>query len=380
MIALKLLNKRIVLAWAAIAWAAPGAAHADLAKDLAVLRAVSDKGQGNREAQTAWRAVAKSDVAALPQILSALDGANPLAANYLRAAVDAVAERTLAEKRPLPANELETFTLERKNDPRARRLAFEWLTRVDQAAPDRIIPKMLDDPSLELRRDAVARVLEKAQALATDGKRDPAAEQFETAFHAARHLDQAQKAAEELKKLGRPADLVKHFGFITHWKLVAPFDNTGQKGYDVAYPPEKGLDFSATYRGKQNAPIRWIDHETTDPLGKVDLTKALDKHKGAVAYAVAEFHADGARDVELRLGCINAAKVWLNGRLVIAEEVYHTGTDVDQYIGKARLEPGKNVILVKICQNEQTEDWAQTWQFQLRVCDAIGSAVLPSKP
>jgi hypothetical protein len=34
------------------------------------------------------------------------------------------------------------------------------------------------------------------------------------------------------------------------------------------------------------------------------------------------------------------------------------------------------VILVKCLQNEQTEDWAQNWDFQLRVCDATGTAVL----
>ena len=36
----------------------------------------------------------------------------------------------------------------------------------------------------------------------------------------------------------------------------------------------------------------------------------------------------------------------------------------------------KNTILVKVCQNEQTEEWAQRWQIQLRVCDATGTAVL----
>ena len=39
-------------------------------------------------------------------------------------------------------------------------------------------------------------------------------------------------------------------------------------------------------------------------------------------------------------------------------------------------EPGTNVILLKICQNEQTESWAQDWEFQLRVCDGLGTAVL----
>ena len=43
---------------------------------------------------------------------------------------------------------------------------------------------------------------------------------------------------------------------------------------------------------------------------------------------------------------------------------------------KAQLHSGKNTILIKICQNEQKEDRAQRWQFQVRVCDATGTAVL----
>ena len=29
----------------------------------------------------------------------------------------------------------------------------------------------------------------------------------------------------------------------------------------------------------------------------------------------------------------------------------------------------------KVCQNEQTDDWAQLWSFHLRVCDSLGGAV-----
>ncbi|MBW3596851.1 MAG: hypothetical protein KY475_06190 [Planctomycetes bacterium] len=76
------------------------------------------------------------------------------------------------------------------------------------------------------------------------------------------------------------------------------------------------------------------------------------------------------------LGCINANKVWLNGRLLTSADVYHTNTKIDRYIGRGRLKKGRNEILVKVCQNEQTEDWAQRWQFQLRVCDEYGTAVL----
>ena len=33
-------------------------------------------------------------------------------------------------------------------------------------------------------------------------------------------------------------------------------------------------------------------------------------------------------------------------------------------------------ILVKACQNEQTEKWTVEWEFQLRVCDSTGTAIL----
>ena len=51
---------------------------------------------------------------------------------------------------------------------------------------------------------------------------------------------------------------------------------------------------------------------------------------------------------------------------------------MDQYVGRGELKAGNNVILLKICQNEQTEAWAQDWKFQLRVCDASGKAILAS--
>ena len=51
--------------------------------------------------------------------------------------------------------------------------------------------------------------------------------------------------------------------------------------------------------------------------------------------------------------------------------------DVDQYVEPVVLERGKNVILIKVAQNEQTEDWAQDWAFQLRVCDPVGTAIAP---
>src|SRR5262249_46469334 len=137
---------------------------------LKQLRSVGREGVGNAEAAAAWKELVRAGPAALLPALAAMRDAGPAAANWLRTAVDAVAERELAAGRGLPAAELEAFLKDRKHDPAARRLAYEWLTRVDKGAPDRLLPGMLDDPSVELRRDAVARVLTEAEQLLTRDK------------------------------------------------------------------------------------------------------------------------------------------------------------------------------------------------------------------
>jgi hypothetical protein len=121
--------------------------------------------------------------------------------------------------------------------------------------------------------------------------------------------------------------------------------------------------------------VKWIDHATSDELGKVDLNVVLGEEKAVVAYATCEFWVAKQRPVDLRLNTANAAKVWLNGKLLHAHGFYHDGVAFDQYVMHAALQAGRNVILLKICQNEQTEEWARLWDFQLRICDQHGVGV-----
>jgi hypothetical protein len=352
-----------------------GAEHNHVEKLLQPLRQVGPQGEGHREAGEAWRRLAQVDAAQLPAILAGMDGAHLLAMNWIHAAVDSIAERAVREGKPLPRQELERFIEEKQHNPRARRLAFEWLERVDPSARERLIPGMLNDPSLELRRDAVALSLKKAAVLEKAGRPQEAAAAYRTSLTAARDLDQIETANHALKKLGVQIDLPTHFGFITRWKLIGPFDNTNLQGFHAVYPPEVKVDLLAEYEGKVGE-VAWIDVATEDPYGVVDLNKALGKHNGVAGYAYSDFFSPTERDIELRLGSTNANKIWLNGRLLTANEVYHSNSTIDQYIGRGRLKKGRNAILVKICQNEQTEDWAQNWQFQLRACDELGTAVL----
>lgn len=341
---------------------------------LKQLKAVGREGVGNVEANAAWKELTQIGGSALIPALTAFENASPSAVNWLRTAVDAIAERELAAGRKLQAAELEAFLKDEKRDPAARRLAYEWLVKVDRTAPDRLLPGMLNDSSVDLRRDAVARVLTEAEnQLAKD--KAAATRTYHTALASARDKDQVDLIAKQLKTLGVEVDLPKHFGFITRWALVGPFDNRKGIGFNAAYPPEKTVDLKASYQGKDVAVLDWAEHVTPDPYALVDLNKAIAKHMGATAYAYAVVESPREQLVQVRAGSNNAVKLFLNGKQVYLRDEYHHGQRMDQHIGHGTLQAGRNEVLIKICQNEQTEQWAQSWSFQLRLCDSVGGAV-----
>jgi len=353
---------------------ATGAA-ADLGPLLRTLNAVGPDGKGHEAASKAWRELSRAEAEQLPEILAAIDPSNPLSANWIRTAADAIAERRLESGGKLPAAELERFVLDTRHAPKARRLAYEWLVRVDRSAPERLLPGMIHDPSLELRRDAVARLVGQVRDPPDPNHKAEAVAVYRQALAAARDLDQVRWLADRLRNLGEPVDLARHFGFVLRWRVIGPFDNPEQKGFDVAYAPEKGIDFSAAYAGKHGE-VRWSEYTTTDEYGLVDFNQALKEEKAVIGYAAAEFFSAERREVQLRASSGSSPKFWLNGKLVGQYPIYHAGAQMDQYVMPVIMEPGRNLILVKACQNEQTQDWAREWGFQLRVCTADGTGIL----
>ena len=376
----------------ATATSASAANLAETQRAIARIKAVGKEAAGNQEAGTAWKELVSHGGDAILPTLAAMHDASPAAANWLRSAVNAIVEKEKAAGKKLPTDNLEAFLKDTKNLPAARRLAYEILAEADPKTPERLLPGMLHDPSTELRRDAVAAALAKAEKLTGDAAKS----EYTRLLAAVRDEEQANKIADALDKLGARPNLKLHFGIVTEWMLAGPFDSTKGAGFDKSYEPEKKVDLSATYKGKGDAEVKWVPHTAeSDPppeknekgelgkiavenVGLVKLNKALAKHKDAVAYAYTVIESDKERPVELRLGCINAVKVFLNGKEVFAREEYHHGMRFDQYVGPGTLKPGKNEILVKVCQNDQKEPWAQDWQFQLRLSDATGGA-LPVK-
>jgi hypothetical protein len=345
-----------------------------LEKSLAAIRAVDKQAAGHEEAQRAMQVVIAAQAADLPAILKALDQASPLAENWLRNAFETVADRSLKQKGPLPKEQLEAFVRDASHNPRARRLAYEWLIKVDPTASARLIPTMLLDPAPEFRRDAVALRIGDAAKIDASHDKAQAIKVYREALSGALDDDQVKTIAQALEKLGEKVDIAKHFAFLTQYSVIGPFDNRAGRGLEAVYPPEKEIQLGAKYDG-QVGPVNWNPLQSVGDYGMVDIAKQVKNYKGSVMYLLTGFESPNARRVELRLGTDNAWKLWVNGQLLFTRNEYHRGMAIDQYRIPVTMKAGKNVILLKICQNEQTEEWAQEYQFQLRVCDSSGRGI-----
>jgi hypothetical protein len=346
----------------------PAPADDDMTRAINTIKSISREGKGNDDASPAWKTIVSKGAMALMPTLEAFDDSNPTAANWLRTAVDAIADGEKAAGRKLPADKLEAFTTNQKNAASARLVAFELLTGQDATAKPRLLPGFINDKSPDLRRQAIELELAKFEKAAKSTLKG----ELEKLYTYTRDKDQIELIAKKLADLGVKVNIAEQFAFVTQCAVVGPFDSTDGKGFSVSYPPEKAKDIAATFQGKADAKVAWKQCETTEKYGTFDLNKLLDKHKDSVAYALAIIVAEKETPCEIRVASTNAVGIFLNGKKLFEREEYHHGSPLDANNGKGTLRKGENIIVLKVCQNNQTEPWAQNWQFQLRVCDATG--------
>ena len=136
---------------------------------------------------------------------------------------------------------------------------------------------------------------------------------------------------------------------IGPWYYIGPFDNTGGRGFDVVHPPEQGIDFSKSYRGKDGETACWSAGNFPD--GKVNDLRLFRPGNGenAVVYLYREFDFARAAELPVSLAGDDTLTVWLNGKKVFSRKT-PLGATPGQARLKLRLLPGKNTLLVKVCQ------------------------------
>ena len=147
------------------------------------------------------------------------------------------------------------------------------------------------------------------------------------------------------------------------WLVLGPFDNTAGIGYETAYIPEDStqIDRTAEYDGVDGK-VSWQKHTDDAFNGLIDFGRNEDWR---VSYSWTTVTSPDEREVQLRIGSDDQAKVWLNGEQVYAFEKGRWIV-VDKDIVPVTLKAGKNTILVKVCNEELT------WGFYMRFTDENG--------
>jgi len=328
------------------------------------LQSVAQGDAGSATAAKAIKQLREAKDLTLVESLKAMKGATPIGRNWLMGLANSIHKKSSESEKAA----LSKFLADPSQDGEARYMVFQWLTANNNTRRLELLANMQMDTSPELRYLAIDEAI----------KVKPETEELSVLLESARHPDQVVSILGMLKEKGTIVDQAKQLGFLMDWRLIGPFDNVGTVNFNKEFPIEndwvKGT-VQQEYDGK-TAPVKWITETTKSPDGLVDLAALYSNEKGCIIYATTEFDSAKEQDAELRLGCINGNKIWVNGKLALSNEVYHSSSQIDQYAEPVKLKAGVNRILLKLCQNEQKEAWAQKFEFQLRISDSSGKAIL----
>jgi tetratricopeptide (TPR) repeat protein len=138
--------------------------------------------------------------------------------------------------------------------------------------------------------------------------------------------------------------------FMQDWYIVGGFPNPDGKGFDTAYAPETRVDLEAKYDGLGGEKVGWMKVPDGAKLGDggINLLAALKPTENVTGYAYTVVQSPDDRSATLYIGSDDSAKVWVNGKLVLARNVSR-GAAPDQDHAPIELKKGDNAFLLKVC-------------------------------
>jgi len=142
------------------------------------------------------------------------------------------------------------------------------------------------------------------------------------------------------------------------WYAIGPFDNTDKQGFDTEYPPEKEINLTKTYKGKEGKDVAWKEF-TEFKVAKMNNLARYQNNTDTCVYLFHEVEVKEAIDLPVSLGSDDTLTLWLNGKKLVEENVYRPAAP-DQNFATLKLQAGKNRILVKVCNG------GGGWEFYVR--------------
>ncbi|MBL7153119.1 MAG: HEAT repeat domain-containing protein [Phycisphaerae bacterium] len=167
----------------------------------------------------------------------------------------------------------------------------------------------------------------------------------------ARARQQAQDVINEMEQ---------YEGYILVWLAAGPYSVKGKEGAEI---------FETAFEAeKPGAKVEW------KPLAKgigswdINLESTFGGKDHVSAYMKTSVVSPADQDVRLELGSDDSVKVWLNGKLIHANNT-NRGLSPRQDLVKARLKKGVNDLMLKVIDN------SGGWAFGCRVRKPDGSAL-----
>ncbi|HLV78752.1 MAG TPA: DUF1549 and DUF1553 domain-containing protein, partial [Chthonomonadaceae bacterium] len=127
---------------------------------------------------------------------------------------------------------------------------------------------------------------------------------------------------------------------LSPWQEVGPFTaGSFDDAYNTAFPPEKQVDLTRTYR---NGALKWVAHPEWEDGKAYQLND-----ENSAFYLTRTIQTDRALPLTLSFGSDDAIEVWLNGKLILADKATRAVAP-DQEKAQVSLQPGENRLLMKI--------------------------------
>jgi hypothetical protein len=133
------------------------------------------------------------------------------------------------------------------------------------------------------------------------------------------------------------------------WYAIGMFRSPNpQDNFKTAFPVEtEKFNPDKEYKGKRDIPIKWAKKPFQD--GQInDLTEF---GQNCANYVYREIEVSAATELPVSLGSDDTLTVFLNGEQIHAENVYRPCA-ADQALLTLKLKPGKNTLLLKVCNAE----------------------------
>jgi HEAT repeat protein len=214
-----------------------------------------------------------------------------------------------------------------------------------------IVDKYLSDP--QVQNEAMLAAIQIAQAI-VDTQKDEVKAVALKIEEAASNETVCEQARALLKTIESLED------FITDWQISGPYVKDGQdysRLFEIPFAPETsdaGVVWSLLPAGT-NPDQPWL----------LDLGK-LYPGNHRVAYLRTWVHSSSAQPVRLEIGSDDGIKVWLNGKVVHANNTARAAVRGSDKVD-VQLQKGWNKLMLKVTQN------IGPWGFCIRLRDSAGN-------